>query len=119
MLFPETISKKLNIPYPVIQAPMFGVSTPEMVAASADAGCLGSLALGDLPAEKCIPLIRKTRSLTEKPFAVNIFVHNIPEITAGLREKYTEAKAFVETFAAENGLNVNLPALEDLTVNTS
>lgn len=118
MLFPETISKKLNIPYPVIQAPMFGVSTPEMVAASADAGCLGSLALGDLPAEKCIPLIRKTRSLTEKPFAVNIFVHDIPEITAGLREKYTEAKAFVETFAAENGLNVNLPALEDLTVNT-
>lgn len=48
MLFPDTISKKLNIKYPIIQAPMFGVSTPEMVAAVNHAGCLGSLALADL-----------------------------------------------------------------------
>ncbi|MDQ1097243.1 MULTISPECIES: NAD(P)H-dependent flavin oxidoreductase [Chryseobacterium] len=118
MLFPETISKKLGISYPVIQAPMFGVSTPEMVAASADAGCLGSLALGDLPAEQCISLIRKTRSLTGRLFAVNIFVHEIPEITAELREKYAKAKAYIEAFAEDNGLSVSLTALEDLTTNS-
>lgn len=48
MVWPDTISKKLGIKYPVIQAPMFGVSTVQMAAAAAKAGCLGSLALADL-----------------------------------------------------------------------
>jgi nitronate monooxygenase len=48
MFWPEKISKKLKIEYPVIQAPMFGVSTPEMAAAANRASCLGSLAIADL-----------------------------------------------------------------------
>ena len=31
----NTITARLNIKYPIIQAPMFGVGTPEMVAAAA------------------------------------------------------------------------------------
>ncbi|PZP40812.1 MAG: nitronate monooxygenase, partial [Pseudopedobacter saltans] len=45
------LSELLNIPYPIIQAPMLGVASPEMVAAAAESGCLGNLPLGDLSAE--------------------------------------------------------------------
>ncbi|WP_435525950.1 NAD(P)H-dependent flavin oxidoreductase [Chryseobacterium indoltheticum] len=118
MFFPETISKILKIKYPIIQAPMFGVSTPEMVAAATKAGCLGSLALADLSAEKCIELIQKTKKLTNQPFAVNIFVHHIPEITDELQLQYSKAKKYIENLAQENNIEMNLPNLEDIKVNS-
>ena len=71
---------------------MFGVSTPEMTAAAAKAGCLGSLALADLSAEKSVELIRKTKKLTNQPFAANIFVHHIPEITNELNNSILRRK---------------------------
>ncbi|WP_370901117.1 NAD(P)H-dependent flavin oxidoreductase [Chryseobacterium gossypii] len=117
MFWPNTITKKFNVKYPVIQAPMFGVSTPEMAAAAARAGCLGSLALADLPADASAKLIRETRKLTDKPFAVNIFTHHIPEVNGDLKEKFTRTKHFIEQLAAENGIDVVLPDLEDIKVN--
>lgn len=118
MLWPDTITKKFNIQYTLIQAPMFGVSTPQMAAAAARAGCLGSLAIADLSADQSVEQIRATRKLTDQPFAVNIFVHNIPEITDVLREKYGKAKLFITHLAKENDLQVNLPDLEDIKVKT-
>lgn len=118
MVWPDTISKKLRVKYPVIQAPMFGVSTPQMVAAAAKADCLGSLALADLSAAQSVELIRKTRSLTDKPFAANIFVHNIPEITEALKEKFIKSKQFIEQLAKENNMEVSLPNLEDIKVSS-
>lgn len=35
-----TVLELLGIKHPIIQAPMAGVTTPEFVAASAEAGCL-------------------------------------------------------------------------------
>lgn len=116
MLWPDTISKKLGVQYPIIQAPMFGVSTVQMVAAAARANCLGSLALADLSADESIELIRKTRKLTDKPFAANIFVHHIPEITDDLRNKFIKTRLFLEQLAKDNEIEVNLPDLEDLKV---
>lgn len=118
MFFPETISKILKIKYPIIQAPMFGVSTPEMTAAAAKAGCLGSLALADLSVEKSVELIRKTQKLTNQPFAVNIFVHHIPEITDELKEKYSNTKKYLENLAQENNMEMELPELESLKINS-
>ncbi|MBB4807751.1 nitronate monooxygenase [Chryseobacterium defluvii] len=117
MLWPDTISKKFNIRYPVIQAPMFGVSTPQMVSATARAGCLGSLALADLSADQSADLIRQTKKLTDQPFAVNIFVHHIPEITESLKAGYIRTKLFIEQLAEENNINVHLPGLEDIKIN--
>lgn len=97
---------------------MFGVSTPEMTAAAAKAGCLGSLALADLSAEKSVELIRKTKSLTHQPFAVNIFVHHIPEITDELKEKYSKTKKYLENLAQENNMEIELPQLESLKINS-
>nr|WP_315035185.1 nitronate monooxygenase [uncultured Chryseobacterium sp.] len=116
MLWPDTISKKLGIEYPIIQAPMFGVSTVEMVAAANRAGCLGSLALADLSADESIELIRQTKKLTNKPFAANIFVHHIPEITDALKEKFIKTRRFLEQLAKENNIEVSLPDLGDLKV---
>lgn len=118
MLWPDTISKKLGVKYPIIQAPMFGVSTVSMVAAATRAGCLGSLALADLSADESIELISATRKLTDKPFAANIFVHSIPEITDALKEKFIKTKQFLEQLAKDNGIEVNLPDLEGLNVRT-
>ncbi|WPO90125.1 NAD(P)H-dependent flavin oxidoreductase [Chryseobacterium sp. HR92] len=117
MFWPDTISKKLGIKYPVIQAPMFGVSTVHMVAAAAKADCLGSLALGDLSADQSVELIRETKKLTDKPFAANIFVHQIPEVTDALKEKFVKAKQFLEQLARENNIVVNLPDLEAISIN--
>ncbi|WP_419868525.1 NAD(P)H-dependent flavin oxidoreductase [Chryseobacterium sp. CT-SW4] len=118
MIWPNTINELLDLQYPVIQAPMFGVSTLEMVSAAAKAGCLGSLALADLSGEQCRELIRKTRSLTDKPFAVNIFVHSIPAITDSLKEQYRESKKFIEELAKENGIDVELSSIEDVLLNS-
>ncbi|MGI9652941.1 NAD(P)H-dependent flavin oxidoreductase [Chryseobacterium sp. RLHN22] len=118
MKFKDSICKIFDIKYPIIQAPMFGVSTPEMTVAAANAGCLGSLALADLSAEKSIKLIQKTKKLTEQPFAVNIFVHHIPEITQELKQQYLKTKKFLEKLLYENNIEASLPNLEDMKVNS-
>ncbi|MGG1923861.1 nitronate monooxygenase family protein [Chryseobacterium cucumeris] len=118
MFWPDTISKKLGIQYPLIQAPMFGVSTVQMAVAAAKAGCLGSLALADLSADHSVELIRETKELTDKPFAANIFVHHIPEVTDDLKEKYSKTKQFIEELARENNIEVNLPDIEEISVNS-
>jgi nitronate monooxygenase len=112
------ITKQLNIKYPIVQAPMFGVSTPEMVAAAAKADCLGSLPLGDLPAEKCIALIRATKQLTNQGFAVNIFVNEIPDKTELLIEQYSKAKQFMEQLAEQYHLTVRLPTIDEIQLNS-
>lgn len=117
MFWPDTISKILNVKYPVIQAPMFGVSTPQMAAAAAKAGCLGSLALADLSSDQSAKLIRDTKKLTDRPFAVNIFVHHIPELTDALREKFDKARQFITQLAKENNIEVQLPDLKEIKVN--
>jgi nitronate monooxygenase len=60
---------------PVIQAPMAGVSTPEMAAAVSDAGGLGSIAVGSVDAEGARRMIAEVRALTDRPFNVNLFCH--------------------------------------------
>lgn len=118
MFWPDTISKILQIKYPVIQAPMFGVSTPQMAAAAAKTGALGSLALADLSADQSVKLIRETKKLTDQSFAANIFAHQIPEITDALKEKYAKAKQLITELAKENNMEVTLPDLHDIKVNS-
>lgn len=71
----QNITARLNVEYPIIQAPMAGVSTPQLAAAVSGAGGLGSLGLGAMTAEQAAEQIRQTRQLTGKPFSVNLFCH--------------------------------------------
>lgn len=66
--------ESVQIDHPIIQAPMAGVTTPEFVAASASAGVLGSIGAGYLSTEATRDFIRCVRILTNKSFAVNLFV---------------------------------------------
>jgi nitronate monooxygenase len=66
--------KKLGIENPVICAPMGGgPSTPELVAAVSSAGGLGCLAAAYLTPEQITADIARVRSLTTRPFCVNLF----------------------------------------------
>lgn len=118
MNWTNKLARILNIEYPIIQAPMFGATTPEMVAATSNVQCLGSLALADLSADKCVEAIRLTKQLTKKPFATNIFVHNIPEITDKLRVDYANAKIFIEQLAKDNNLDIDIPGIDQIKINS-
>ncbi|HBW82057.1 MAG TPA: nitronate monooxygenase, partial [Sphingobacterium sp.] len=85
-----------------------------MVIAASRAGALGSLSLGDLPPERCSELIRLTAENLKRPFAVNIFVNNIPKVSFDLRKQYSETKTFVEQLAAQHDLKVTLPELDSI-----
>lgn len=65
----------LGLRYPIIQAPMAGVSTPELAAAVSNAGGLGSLSIGASNVATARKMIETVRNLTNKPFNVNVFCH--------------------------------------------
>ncbi|EMZ5448516.1 MULTISPECIES: NAD(P)H-dependent flavin oxidoreductase [Providencia] len=74
----EVFLQRLGLRYPIIQAPMAGVSIPELAAAVSEAGGLGSLGLGASSVPQAKALIEKTNALTDKPFNVNVFCHSTP-----------------------------------------
>ncbi len=111
MEWKNELAALLKITYPVIQAPMLGVTTPEMVAAVAERGGLGSLPVGGLSPDRTRELIRKTRSLTEKPFAVNLFTNEVPEYN---REEAEAMQDFLVKFSEENQLVFERQSLDTL-----
>lgn len=75
------ITKLLNIKYPIIQGGMAWISDATLAAAVSEAGGLGIISgVGDT--EYVRAEIRKTKSLTKKPFGINIMLmrDNIDEI---------------------------------------
>ncbi|MCG7343223.1 nitronate monooxygenase [Sporosarcina sp. ACRSL] len=96
-----TFMKALGIEHPIIQAPMAGVTTPEFVAASADAGILGSIGAGYLSAEATRDFIREVKKLTDKPFAVNLFV---PEQTEMEQEQLRQAYFALQPIGKKLGM---------------
>jgi nitronate monooxygenase len=69
------LTKKLGINLPIVQAPMAGVSTPQMAAAVSNSGALGSIGIGAVDASGARNMIVATRALTDRPFNVNVFCH--------------------------------------------
>lgn len=53
-----------------------GYSTPQLVAAVSNAGGLGSLGIYHLPAEAILRAATEIRALTDRPFALNLWVSN-------------------------------------------
>ena len=61
-----------GVEYPIVQTGMGWVSTPELTAATANAGALGILASGTLTLAEMDSAIARTTELTGKPFGVNM-----------------------------------------------
>ena len=64
----------LGIEYPIIQGGMAWVATAELAAAVSNGGGLGLIAAGGAPADVVREQIKKCRTLTDKPFGVNVML---------------------------------------------
>lgn len=99
----------LGITYPLIQAPMAGGSTPpELVAAVSNSGGLGSVGAGYLSPAQLRAEIKTIRQLTERPFAVNLF---IPEPATVTPAELEATNRLMQPYYAELGV-VGPPAPE-------
>ncbi|MFJ9362964.1 nitronate monooxygenase [Nocardia sp. NPDC101769] len=80
---------------PIVLAPMAGgPSTPELAAAVTEAGGLGFVAAGYLPAGELAARIKATRTLTSGAFGVNLFYPSEPSPT-------DRFDTYIRTLAAE------------------
>jgi nitronate monooxygenase len=77
-----TLLETLGIDLPVIQAPMAGVSSPAMAAAVANAGALGSIAVGATDADGARRMIAEVQARSSRALNVNVFCHRPPQADA-------------------------------------
>ena len=75
------LTAKLGIDYPIIQGPLGGLSSQKLTAAVSNFGGLGSFGALNLSAEAIKDVIAEIRSLTSKPFAMNLWVSQEDEGT--------------------------------------
>jgi len=68
------VTEKLGINYPIVQGPLGGLSSRKLTAAVSNFGGLGSFGALNLSPEEIKNVISQVRSLTSKPFAVNLWV---------------------------------------------
>ena len=94
------LNEMLGIEFPLIQGGMANIATGEFAAAVSNAGALGLIGAGGMTAEQLREQIRICRSLTDKPFGVNIMLMNpqAPQMT----DVVIEEKVAVVTTGAGN-----------------
>ena len=68
------LNERLGIRFPIFQGGMANIATGEFAAAISNAGGLGIIAAGGMTPEVLLENIRRCRSLTQKPFGVNIML---------------------------------------------
>ena len=89
-----SLTELLGIQYPIIQGAMAWTSEHTLAAAVANAGATGVIATGGRDTEWVRQEIRQCKSLTDKPFGVNLMLMapNLDDILAVIVE---EKPAFV------------------------
>ncbi len=80
----------LEIDWPIIQAPMAGVSTPAMAAAVSNAGALGSIGVGATTPTGAREMIAEVRRLSTRSLNVNVFCHAPARRDAALEAAWIE-----------------------------
>ena len=88
-----------GIKYPIIQGALQGLSYAELAAAVSNAGALGMIS-GVLSPEKLRQEIRKARSLTSKPFGVNVPIMLLRDRVKEILDVIIEEKVDVVVTAA-------------------
>lgn len=97
-MWPKTrVSQQLKIELPLIQAPMAGnITSAELIAQVSNAGGLGSLGAGYMTPEHLQKTITEIRSLTDRPFAVNLFIPRKSNVS--MKQMQTMASYIKKTF---------------------
>lgn len=98
----NAICKLLGIEYPVLQGGMAWVATAELAAAVSNAGGLGVIGSGQMPPEVLRAEVRKAKSLTDKPFGVNVMLMT-PFVKENMQVLIEEKVAVVTTGAGNPG----------------
>jgi len=100
-VFKTRLTDLLGIEYPIIGGAMAYLSTAELAAAVSNAGGFGLIAAVTLTRDELKEQIRACRSLTDKPFGVNVaLIHRDPEkIDQDMEVVIEEGVRFVETAA--------------------
>ncbi len=70
------LQKTFNLEYPVLQGGMAHISTAAFAAAVSNAGAMGQIGSGAMTASQVRDAICQARSLTDKPFGVNVMLMN-------------------------------------------
>ena len=80
----------LGIQYPVFQGGMAWIADGKLAAAVSEGGGLGIIAAGNAPAEALREQIQIAKSLTKKPFGVNIMLMSpfVEEVAQLVAEEY-------------------------------
>jgi nitronate monooxygenase len=68
------LAELLGIRYPIVQGPLNGLNTQRLTAAVSNFGGLGSFGAHGLTPDALKAVIAELRSLTSKPFAINLWV---------------------------------------------
>lgn len=68
------VSARLGIKYPIIQGPLGGLSSQWLTAAASNYGGLGSFGAHGLAPGAIKDVIAELRTMTDKPFAMNLWV---------------------------------------------
>ncbi|MBY5557862.1 nitronate monooxygenase [Rhizobium leguminosarum] len=95
-----------GIELPIIQAPMAGATTVDMVVAAAKAGGLGSLPSAQLNAEGLRQALTEIRTATKSPVNVNFFSHVPPQGDPAAQMRW---RALLAPYFVEVGLDPAAP----------
>lgn len=96
----SVLCEMLGITYPVFQGGMAWVADAELASAVSNAGALGIIAAMNSNSEQLREQIRKARSLTNRPFGVNIML--MSPFAAEVAKTVSEEKVSVVTTGAGN-----------------
>jgi nitronate monooxygenase len=95
-----------GIELPIIQAPMAGATTPEMVIAASEAGGLGSLPAAQYAAGSFREAVAAVRAGTSRPINLNFFAHVMPPEDPARQAAW---RARLAPYYAEAGLDPAMP----------
>jgi len=104
-MFKTRVCELLDIEYPILQGGMAWVATAELAAAVSEAGGLGIIGAGGMPAEILREEIRKACFLTGKPFGVNIMLMS-EFVEEQMRVVLEEKPAVITTGAGNPGVYI-------------
>lgn len=96
------INEILGIKYPILQGAMANIATPEFAACVSNSGGLGIIATGAMDEGQTRAAIRTCKTLTDKPFGVNVMLMN-PHTEEIMKVIVEERVAVVTTGAGNPG----------------
>jgi nitronate monooxygenase len=77
--FDTSFCRLIGLDYPIVQAPIGGLATPDLASAVSNAGALGMLAMTWSEPDVIDRTLERMRALTDRPFGVNLILRTPQE----------------------------------------